>query len=564
MSKQLKNQHGSALVIALFLVVIISIFGVALISVSSNSLKQVDYERRDQAVFYIAEAGMNLAKLEVKKELIEIQRNSYQQITDWIASENQERKVYQLPRLTKAEAEAQYRSILNNEFTMFNNVPPISNSHAISSGKVATISIDTALPTNDAPLLYRINIVSEGSIDGARERIVTQEIEIEPRLPFAEDGDSENDDNGENGQPPGSFPDGYAAIVSGNIILGGSGSINGGAASKEGNISLTGTSTGRISGDVSIQNIQNISIPREGRNDAAQESFIHSNYTIVPNLNIDPKSYLSPTFFPDDKFLAANSLPYAAKHTIGDQWNRYDVIDNQGNYNAPAPWRDPNYTLNLSNGSTSVKFKNFNVNTGDKFIINVGDNREVDLYIDNLNITNGKIYIEGSGKLNIYATNITNFNGPFNQNPNNDNQPGDSSQLTIYHQGSSQLSLSNHSKISGTFINKSSNMTLTGGAAIYGNIVSGGRKITISGGVPTNGQYIIAPNAKLDLSGGGNITGIVVVDSIDASGGTRITYGGPATPLPPGVVPETEITEYPTPNIDDDLFWIDETSMIEN
>lgn len=67
MSKQIKNQRGSALALALFLVVIISILGISLLSVSSNSLKQVDYERKDQAVFYIAEAGMSLAKLEVKK-----------------------------------------------------------------------------------------------------------------------------------------------------------------------------------------------------------------------------------------------------------------------------------------------------------------------------------------------------------------------------------------------------------------------------------------------------------------------------------------------------------------
>lgn len=545
MSKQIKNQRGSALALALFLVVIISILGISLLSVSSNSLKQVDYERKDQAVFYIAEAGMSLAKLEVKKELTEIQSRSYQQITKWIDSENTKRKSArpQLPRLTKAEAEAEYRRILNSEFSTFKNAPPVLNSHSISAGKGATISLDTELPADGTPLLYRINIVSTGSIDGAKEREVTQEIEIEPRLPFSEDEDS-GDDGGENNnvQPPGSFPDGYASIVSGNISITEGGSITGNVSLQNGTFTLKGGA--RVNGDISLENPNNI----------VADHWL--SYTTVPKLNIDPKSYLPPTFFPDDKFLASNSISYASKQTIGDQWNPYDVIDNQGNYNAPHTWRDPKYTLNLSTGSSSIKFRNFTVDTGNDFIIDVGD-KEVDIYIDNLNIKNGKIFIKGNGKLNIYAKNISNFIGPFNQN-------GNPSQLNIYHQGSSTINLNANSKIAGSFINKSSNMVLTSGAAIYGNIISGGRSIEISEGMQTNGQYIIAPNATINLRGGGNITGIVVANNISSSEGTSIIYGGPATPLPPGVVTETETSDYPTPNVKDNLFWTEETSMIEN
>lgn len=558
--KLLRQEQGYAMLLVILTTVLISVISLGLLTMNVNSVKTSKNEEVDQAVFYIAEAGINLAKLEVQEELVEIQSRSYQAITGWIANQNSIRKSTKQPRLTKSEAEVEYRRILNNEFSAFNANPPVLNSHQISPGKVAAISLDTTLPADNEPLFYRISITSEGNINNAKERTVTQEIKIEPRLPFPDD-DNGNDGNnsGETGQTPDGFPEGYAAIVSGNIILSEGGSIIGSAASKEGSISITGSSTGRISGDVSIQNIQNISIPEEGRNDTAQTAFINSNYAIVPNLNIDPKSYLSPTFFPDDKFLAANSLSYATKHTIGDQWNPYDVIDNQGNYNAPHTWRDPNYKLNLSTGSSTIKFKNFTVDTGNEFIIDIGDNREVDIYIDNLNIKNGNITIRGNGKLNIYAKNITAFVGPFNQN-------GNSSQLTIYHQGSSQVELGSHSKISGSFINKSSNMILTSGAAIYGNIVSGGRNIEISGGVSTNGQYILAPNATLNLKEGGNITGIVVVDNINSSGGTSITYGEPASLLPPGVIPEIEIEDspYPAPNEEENSFWIVETNMIEN
>lgn len=108
MSKQIKNQRGSALALALFLVVIISILGISLLSVSSNSLKQVDYERKDQAVFYIAEAGVNLAKEEVKFKLRKIEDDAIQEMTSWIAEQNIYRKANKLPKLSKQMAMEHY------------------------------------------------------------------------------------------------------------------------------------------------------------------------------------------------------------------------------------------------------------------------------------------------------------------------------------------------------------------------------------------------------------------------------------------------------------------------
>jgi hypothetical protein len=76
--------------------------------------------------------------------------------------------------------------------------------------------------------------------------------------------------------------------------------------------------------------------------------------------------------------------------------------------------------------------------------------------------------------------------------------------------------------------------------------------ISISGGVPTRGQWIVAPNATLSLTGGGNVTGTVIANSIKADGGTNIKYGEPIVPNP--AVPPTPNTPKDTEyNLDTDF-----------
>ncbi|GLC87269.1 pilus assembly PilX N-terminal domain-containing protein [Lysinibacillus piscis] len=533
MIQRLNNQRGSALVMALFLIVVISILGVSLLSVSSNSLKQVDYERTDQAVFYIAEAGMSLAKLEVKEQLEVIQKSSYQQITNWIAEQNSQRKANNKPRLTKEEAEAKYRTILNSEFTAFNNASIVSNSHAISAGKVATIAVDSILPLDNEPLVYKIILTSEGTINSAKEREVTQEIQIEPRLSFGDDSDNGN--GGNNEETPSGFPEGYTAIVSGNIAVSGGGTITGHASLQKGTVTLSGGA--KITGNISLSDASNVHA----------DHWI--DYTTVPKLNIDPTSYLSPTFFPDDKFSSVTAVNQLPNKKVTDGHNTLNIIDN-GDFNA-TNWLAKNYTLDLTSTATDVKFKNFKVYENNTININIGD-REINLFIDKLDLPQAHIKIIGSGKLNLYVQNSITLKGSLNSG-------GKPEQVNVFYQGTSPLQFNNETQIYGSIINNSAAMTLTGGAGLYGNIVSGGNTLNISGGVPTNGQFIIAPNAKLNLKEGGKITGIVVAKDIIADGGTSIVYGGPATPLPPGVGPDND---FPAPEKEDN-FWIDETSMVE-
>ena len=540
MSKKFKNQQGSALALALFLVVIISILGITLLSISSNSLKQVDYERKDQAVFYIAEAGMSLAKLEVKKELTEIQSRSYQQITEWINSENMRRKSAQpqLPRLTKAEAEAEYRRILNSEFTTFKNAPPVLELHAISAGKEATITVDTSLPADGTPLLYRINIVSKGNIDGAKEREVTQEIKIEPRLPFPEDDDS-GDGEHNNVQTP---LEGYSAISTGNINLTGSGKITGNV-STNGKLIYGWTSwveNGTI-GVTSPDKIENIQASG-GKNTVSQ---------IVSPININPVDYVPKSF--GDNFNIPGNIPYLPSYPALSPTGANTSLGQNGEIN--LGYNERNHTLLLTEQDT--KLRKLSAIGGTSLTIDLGNTSgEKNLYIDTINLGEVQISIKGTGTLNIISNNISTLDGSSSIKIR-DKQ---TTSLNLWYGGNKELSIGGTFILEGSVYNKSANIRLQGSPKLFGNIISTGKKITVHGGdASANGMYVILPNGEVAVSGSGKIKGIVMAETITVQGGgSEIIFGEPLVPI------DKEITDYPTPNVNDNLFSTEETSMIEN
>ncbi|MGE7113855.1 polymer-forming cytoskeletal protein [Lysinibacillus sp. NPDC047702] len=63
------NERGYTFIIALLLIVLISVLGFSLITITSNTLKVTTHERADQSVFYIAEADLNVKRAEINQEL---------------------------------------------------------------------------------------------------------------------------------------------------------------------------------------------------------------------------------------------------------------------------------------------------------------------------------------------------------------------------------------------------------------------------------------------------------------------------------------------------------------
>lgn len=79
-----KNERGFTLLTVLMILVIFSILGVSLLTLSSNTVKLTDNERQDQSVFYIAEAGavQKLAQIEAVVEMaFDTVKQEYEKLT---------------------------------------------------------------------------------------------------------------------------------------------------------------------------------------------------------------------------------------------------------------------------------------------------------------------------------------------------------------------------------------------------------------------------------------------------------------------------------------------------
>lgn len=74
--KYKKNEKGFVLVTILMILFIVSILGIGLLSVSTSNFKQIGSERDFQAVYYIAESGINRAIYDVGKEVDDLSNES--------------------------------------------------------------------------------------------------------------------------------------------------------------------------------------------------------------------------------------------------------------------------------------------------------------------------------------------------------------------------------------------------------------------------------------------------------------------------------------------------------
>lgn len=88
----LKEEKGAALLSAVLIVLVITMLGVALLTMTTSNLKQTGMEREHQAVYYIAEAGANWVINEISKkvnELSEVElshKDFFAKLDDYIGS----------------------------------------------------------------------------------------------------------------------------------------------------------------------------------------------------------------------------------------------------------------------------------------------------------------------------------------------------------------------------------------------------------------------------------------------------------------------------------------------
>ncbi|MBM7608825.1 hypothetical protein JOD29_002091 [Lysinibacillus composti] len=557
--KLLKNNDGYGLFITILLILLVSITGISLLTLSMNTNKTTINERKDQSTFYFAEAGINLEKSNIATVITNLDRD----IKDYFNSLDYDSQVALLSSFNN-DFETYYYTKMSNDFcSEFNSLfNPVGQSNKCSSN---TFSSNFKLgkqfekqPVVETTVLFdcsrsldcTVNITSNGYFEDSPSnfRTVSQQLKIDanPQVSGGSSGNnggsggSEETVSEENGSGGYVNPlENFAALTNGNITLKGGATINGNAATNGGEISTNGGAN--ITG---------------------------SEYSTLPSSikinSPNPLVQFLPTF-PEFLIETGELVPYPPNNEfIYDKSNKTMIIKD-GNFTS-STWMTPSYTLPLEK---DTRFKDFILGNDNNLTINIGSN-EVNLYVNNLNIENGDIKVTGSGKLNIfvknkfnigsnsvinlgenkinisvkdvdindghiivgntgilnmYVTDNLNIKGSFNQN-------GNPASANLYYNGSDRLDFNGSTKLYSSLYVKKSDVKLTGGAGLYGNFYSGGSNVDIAGGVPTIGQWFVAPYAKLDLNGGGNMKGIVITESITATGGTSISFGEPIVPNP--------------------------------
>ena len=173
----MKNEKGYALLISIFAIVIISIIGLGLISVTANSNQTTVHERQNQSLYYVSEAGINLLKADIVQQFNQI-------------LEKAKNDVNKLE--TKQQTLENYINAFNNHLPSlfcFNSTQTSCgdnfvieyNSFGMRNGKKPKANVSANFKCPDIEMKCKLILTSIGSVEGdaRNKRTVEQVIEID-------------------------------------------------------------------------------------------------------------------------------------------------------------------------------------------------------------------------------------------------------------------------------------------------------------------------------------------------------------------------------------------------
>lgn len=476
-----KNENGYTFVIALFVVAFISILGLGLMTLTTNTLNTTKHERDDQSTFYIAEAGLNVEKEEIYTTI----NNAY----DWVRDKHKNTKIEDRDNIDFVDLFIKrIEDELPTELIEYQNFRPQFNKQPEACIKVELLSINPFKITIESTGYLLKTINSKVCPDNIIKpnRVVEQIVEVDLNLKFLNNIDSEVGDGSISGLSN------LAVQTTGDIKLDGGSKIVGSA--------VTNTGTIHFTGDTNITGAIGTSKPLD-----APDYLITQNKLKERLVDIKVPEILLPEF-PSNTFTSLASASYPSDFPL-----------NNGNY-AYVKGSKEFFSL-----TENAKIKSFSVPDGETITIDIGD-RTVNLLVEEtFSIgSNATVNIKGNGKLNIFVKNsltLIGTLGTMNRDPNN---------INVYFAGISTPKIDDGgSLIAASLYVEKSDLTFAGGGGISGNIISGGKNITIDNGRKPTGQYILAPNAKVSL--GGDYKGVIIAQSYLGKYGI-VTYA-------PGIVP---------------------------
>ncbi|WP_440896007.1 pilus assembly PilX N-terminal domain-containing protein [Amphibacillus sp. Q70] len=431
------NESGVSLILALMTLLVLSILGVAIATMTFANIQLTATDRDYQSTYYIAEAGVNQAYAEIKDIIVTTYENEVNQDNFYLGIETAFDEV----------DGSHYKNFEAN----FDEQPE------------AVITIERLDGEN--PRNYQIT--SEGKI-GQQDRVVTKEFTVNwtPK------------DNGGGVMPP--LPEGVGAIVKDKVSLYGSGSIEGDLYldTDEENRLKYANDANRITGSIYLPPT------------ATEAIFDVPPYMTSPQTSDIAFEYDWEKLYQYfDHFPTAPSFEehddVTIKHADG---NKMEVIKNGNIY--IDEYISDNYELILD--------QNYHFNEGkfgqnNTLKINIGHQDRV-LVFDHLYLSNGHIEIIGSGNLTIFVKDDLIF-GSYSSF----NRDRDIDQLTLYYEGTNDINFTNVDINANIFV-KNADVTFGGGGGRSGLLVSGGEKVSVANGAAMD-SVIVAPYADIHLSG---------------------------------------------------------------
>ena len=185
--------------------------------------------------------------------------------------------------------------------------------------------------------------------------------------------------------------------------------------------------------------------------------------------------------------------------------------------------KNGNYTLTMNQ---DMSFSNISLDNNYTLTVDVGSNNR-SIVVGNLNMINGSIKINGTGKLTIYVTgNVAMGSGSVL------NTGKDVSKLIMYLKRSSvptnpkSLSLTGSQQIYGSLFAEDANISVDNSGVLNGYFLTGGTNVSFSGNANagSNNNLFYAPNAAFNITGSAYLAGSIVAKSLTAVGGNSITF----------------------------------------
>ncbi|MGL6032329.1 MAG: pilus assembly PilX N-terminal domain-containing protein [Kurthia gibsonii] len=565
MRKYVKSNDGYALVIALLVITVVTVLGLGILTTTSSSKKLSEEESKDQTAYYIAEAGLNQKKEELKDAKV---------IYDDFVNSSEVKG----QKLTKEQFVSKLRTFVEGRLSDL--LKPVEYGTDLFKRKNAKANVKTVMTVSETELKF--TITSTGIIksnDSTNEKKRTVQSVDSYKLTITEKPAEEEFGFSK-----------YAIHAINNLDLS-NGSIIGNLGfsgpqpsdikypftSNSGSVSYTGSTSGttyrpcswwkenNICGDSSYQGISTAIKNKDVTfNDSKMpkipdfpiNKFISLNDITNPNLpNNIQQGIPNKNPIPSGNYKVSTQDFYKNSLNIGKSNVNFYIEKADFDYrdiNIEGEGNISIFSNSFSKGSGNINFfgNSINIYTKGNFSLSgsaiLKSANNINIYSADEFSQSGSSHISNAKNLNIYSNKVT-FGSSSTMNMTekvnifaydslklNNTTTINSKETNIYYTGN------NKPTINGGFENAVNldflyaPIDINGGIKLSGNIILRGdndiakKDVRISGGSSTKTPlYFYAPKFNINVSGGGEITGALIGNNITMSGGTKVIYQKP-------------------------------------